>query len=62
MAKQCVNIGHIVQAPYLDSSVSPTAKQLMRTISESQACDDVFVAGTATQRAYVLTAAGVPNV
>lgn len=32
--KQGVNICHIIQAPDLDSSVSPAAEQLMRAISE----------------------------
>lgn len=34
MAKQGVNVCHIVQAPDLDSSVSPAAEQLMGAIPE----------------------------
>lgn len=35
MAKQGVNIRHVVQVPDLDCSVGSTAEQLMRAIPES---------------------------
>ena len=43
MAEQGVDICHVVQAPDLDSSVSPAAEQLMSAIPERQACDDILM-------------------
>ena len=54
MPKKGVDIRHVIKTPDLDSSVCPTAEQLMRAISEDKPSDDVLVTGATAQRAYIL--------